>query len=69
MIGCHKKAELRLLSGAADRGVDSNAVATQLIFHNRFYGEALPSDDTKALYTSRTHVFSTRHTLLVHQAQ
>jgi hypothetical protein len=35
MIGCAKKAELRLLSGAADRGVARNAVATQPIFQNR----------------------------------
>jgi hypothetical protein len=28
MIGCDKKAELRLLSGAADCGVDSDVVAT-----------------------------------------
>jgi hypothetical protein len=66
MIGCAKKAELRVPSGAADRGVDSNAVATQLTFWNRSYGEALPAKNLKLSSTSRTHVFFRPQALCIH---
>lgn len=69
MIGCTKKAELRLPSVAANRGVDSNVVATQLIFQNRSYGEALPAKNIKLLFTSRTHVFFRPLALWVHPTQ
>lgn len=69
MIGCAKKAELRLPSGAADHGVDSNAVATELTFWNRSYGEALPAEDLKLSSTSSTHVLFRTQALCIHQTR